>query len=388
MFWLNDPSVASPLSSDNLSRAERYLPATAGLNGDFYVNIGNVKSATNLITNGDFSSGTTGWVGIGAVVGGVAEYTAVAQYGSFYFPLPNPTALRNHQLYVRALVNTQATNAGLNVTDGITATSAYPTVSNTMQQVSLVKTVGATATLIYVKLADNRTSGWTKMFADNFLCLDLTALYGAGNEPTKSEMDTIMSQFSNSWFNGTQVLYPLPLAANDIVRIAFPAATNGASNARLSVDGGTTYKNIKLSTIRIASEVQSKNLSFVYDGTDFVPLEVQFFPIDFTPTAIAASGTLTSYTSIGNYIKVGRLVTYNFTITITNKGTGASILLVSTPFTPVLNSIGGGMETIATGKALNIRAVANDGTIYVTFYDSTTAIATNNIIRGTINYFV
>ena len=75
------------------------------------------------------------------------------------------------------------------------------------------------------------------------------------------------------------VTTPIALATNQIVYIAFPSATNGASNARLSVDGGTTYKNIKLSTIRIASEVASRKLSLTYDGTDFVPLDTTHYEL-------------------------------------------------------------------------------------------------------------
>lgn len=122
------------------------------------------------------------------------------------------------------------------------------------------------------------------------------------------------------------------LATNHIVYISFPTATNGASNARLSVDGGTTYKNIKWVNIRLASEVASQKLSFVYDGTDFVPLQTEFFPIDYTPTVTTQTGTLTSTITYAKYVKVGRKVTVNYFISITNKGTGSGLLYVSVPF--------------------------------------------------------
>ena len=37
----------------------------------------------------------------------------------------------------------------------------------------------------------------------NILAIDLTTAFGAGNEPTKEQMDAILSQFPNSYFNGT-----------------------------------------------------------------------------------------------------------------------------------------------------------------------------------------
>lgn len=62
------------------------------------------------------------------------------------------------------------------------------------------------------------------------------------------------------------------LSTNDIVYISFPSATNGSSNARLSIDNGTTYKNIKdLNNNQIlASQTQSLYLTLRYNGTDFI----------------------------------------------------------------------------------------------------------------------
>lgn len=37
--------------------------------------------------------------------------------------------------------------------------------------------------------------------------IDLTAIFGAGNEPTLSQMDALMARFPNSWFNGTSELF-------------------------------------------------------------------------------------------------------------------------------------------------------------------------------------
>lgn len=56
------------------------------------------------------------------------------------------------------------------------------------------------------------------------------------------------------------------LTTNRVVKIAFPTATNPASNARLSIDGGTTYKNINS---KIGSNVQNKCLNLKYNGTEF-----------------------------------------------------------------------------------------------------------------------
>lgn len=62
------------------------------------------------------------------------------------------------------------------------------------------------------------------------------------------------------------------LASGFIINVSFPAATNGASNARLSIDNGTNYKNIKDSDGNqlLASDVQNKKQLVYYDGTNMI----------------------------------------------------------------------------------------------------------------------
>lgn len=50
------------------------------------------------------------------------------------------------------------------------------------------------------------TSGVT-VLVTNALALDLTAIFGAGNEPTAQEMDALLAQFEGGWFNGMQYLF-------------------------------------------------------------------------------------------------------------------------------------------------------------------------------------
>lgn len=50
------------------------------------------------------------------------------------------------------------------------------------------------------------TSGVT-VLVTNALALDLTTIFGAGNEPTAQEMDALLAQFEGGWFNGMQYLF-------------------------------------------------------------------------------------------------------------------------------------------------------------------------------------
>ena len=63
------------------------------------------------------------------------------------------------------------------------------------------------------------------------------------------------------------------LEAGDILRIAFPAATNGASNARLSIAGASgTFRDMKNSVgySCSAANLQERYMVFYYNGTHWI----------------------------------------------------------------------------------------------------------------------
>jgi hypothetical protein len=109
----------------------------------------------------------------------------------------------------------------------------------------------------------------------------------------------------------------------------------------------------------------------------------------YTPTVAAQSGAITSYTSTGSYIKIGKMVFYVARANITNAGTGALSLQISVPFTAKTGGIFVlyGQETASTGEALtgSLGAATNDyDRAWARFYDWTTCIATGNtaVISG------
>jgi hypothetical protein len=113
----------------------------------------------------------------------------------------------------------------------------------------------------------------------------------------------------------------------------------------------------------------------------------------YTPTAAAQSGTITSYTSVGSYIKIGKMVAFNARVALTNAGTGALSLQISVPLTAKTGDIFtfSGQETATTGKGLtgSLGAATNDyDRAWVRFYDWTTAIATSNTVQITGIYEV
>lgn len=69
----------------------------------------------------------------------------------------------------------------------------------------------------------------------------------------------------------------------------------------------------------------------------------------FNPTITSFAGTLTTVSSVGSYTKIGRLVNFNFTITLTNNGTGSGYLTATVPFSSSRLAVGCYRENSYTG---------------------------------------
>lgn len=168
---------------------------------------GKTVSLTNLLSNGNFAN-TTGWTYTGgalSVVSNVATYIC-AQANAV---LITPMALINtHKYYACSWIKSSSASVGNRVTDSVSyGLSAYSAGSNAFEFISLLYTAIRTGTGGYAAVYDTRTSSWNYVYAKYCTAIDLTAAFGAGNEPTKAQMDTLMAQFENNWLNGTQTAF-------------------------------------------------------------------------------------------------------------------------------------------------------------------------------------
>ena len=111
---------------------------------------------------------------------------------------------------------------------------------------------------------------------------------------------------------------------------------------------------------------------------------------NWTPVVTAGTGALTSYSSSGNYTKVGRLVTLTAYILITNNGTGSDYLLVSAlPF--AVGSVGGSgavQESGLTGNLTAILLLNGTSTFQMWTYNNNYPGGTNARFQLTCSYFV
>ena len=174
-------------------------------------NGGSYKSLTNKVSNGDMSNGTTGWRhysdwSIESIVSG--ELKSIRNTSK---PYPATTSTwgiaSGHKIYVASKIyGNKSANVRLDLYGTFaTTTSAYydQTVTTTPTRYSYVLTPSATANGLTFNAAGFGSSG-DYIMLDNVLVIDLTAEFGAGNEPSAATMDAALAYLPSSWFDGTQ----------------------------------------------------------------------------------------------------------------------------------------------------------------------------------------
>ena len=159
---------------------------------------------TNLVTNGDFSNGTTGWTSNNAIISSTnRELTVLGSAANSDARHYNIAMINSHMYCFRALV--KATSSKVSISVGGVGASNHSGSGN----YELLKTIylwGSSTGNWTFFISDDRTSGWDNIYVKYAIVIDLTAAFGAGKEPTAAQMDAIMAQYPNSWFDGSAQL--------------------------------------------------------------------------------------------------------------------------------------------------------------------------------------
>jgi hypothetical protein len=196
---------------------------------------------------------------------------------------------------------------------------------------------------------------------------------------------TVKNVRSNATTGILQVAGPAT-AATRIMTVPDANFTAARTDAAQSFTGDQT-----LSTGNLIIGTSGKGIDFsATPGTGTSELLSDYEEGTFTPAITASSGTITSFTlGTCNYTKVGRMVTVNFSVTITDAGTGSGALNVPLPFTngaAIAN--GTGRENALTGAQLQSRVNASATDMSIQNYANATVIATSAQIRASMTYFV
>lgn len=164
---------------------------------------------TNLVTNGDFSNGMNGWLhskGSFSIVNGVAQVLSTEQGGQIFHGIEN--FHKDHSYYCAALVMSETTSVVmyLELYSSPWTMLGAKRVSKTgsANRISFV-TNKSSSDIVTTNLIvrDESASSWETFTVDDVILIDLTSAFGAGKEPTAAQMDAIMAQFPNSWFDGS-----------------------------------------------------------------------------------------------------------------------------------------------------------------------------------------
>ena len=189
----------------------------AGFNGRLNdVETDTSLDATNKVTNGNFETALTGWtVATNATavldstysttkvkVTTTAAYTGVRQDKAF---------IDNNLIYVSFI---GAGNVEAQVT---TANAEFAKIMMTSTPTRYSRITRWLPTWNDVIGLYNVSAGTNYYGA--FLALDLTAIFGAGKEPTAAEMDRILARFPNSWFDGTKNLFQAKASLNKLMAL-------------------------------------------------------------------------------------------------------------------------------------------------------------------------
>jgi hypothetical protein len=176
--------------------------------------------ATNLVQNGDFSNGTTGWGTFASTLSVISNTLSVTALGTATTgrtgALLGSVSVGN-KIYVKTRIrvtNALSTRISCNIKAGIggsvlvTAENQINNpIINTWYETSFVFNINANAlnsTLEFSQLyPDSATANGAVMEVQYVSAINLTQVFGVGNEPTKEQMDYLLSVYPNSWFNGT-----------------------------------------------------------------------------------------------------------------------------------------------------------------------------------------
>ena len=160
----------------------------------------------NIITNPDFSNGTTGYTLSSST-------TVISDYGVEVTPTAQNGGIgkrdilftNEHKIYVSALVKTNSSKVELLVYNPRFSRDIYYSNSGEFERLSDIFTSNSFKCNIQVR---NTSDDSLPFIVKSFTCIDLTEAFGSGNEPDKEYMDEFLNGFNNGVIvdDGLQIL--------------------------------------------------------------------------------------------------------------------------------------------------------------------------------------
>lgn len=166
--------------------------------------------ATNLVTNGDFSNGTTGWTGVNTNLSPASNtLTGTGTGGGSNLLITQSYAFVNgRKYYLKTRVRTlSSVSTQLSFGSNLVNLFQVTPVQNQWYAWSSILSATTDNSFRFINsYATAAAQNGQQMEVQYVLAIDLTAIFGAGKEPSAIQMDNMLSTFTNSWFNGTAEL--------------------------------------------------------------------------------------------------------------------------------------------------------------------------------------
>ena len=165
--------------------------------------------ATNSVINGDFANGTTGWTTSSSVASIAANADKLTV---------NTTAQGNFGVFQNLVgAGIKYIAADFFNAEGMTLVN----LGNNGVVVSIPGNTWKRASTLYTGEGLMRFYGQSKESLTYKMrkpvIINLTAIFGAGKEPTLAEMDRMMARYPNSWFDGTKPIQTSETLYQDIL---------------------------------------------------------------------------------------------------------------------------------------------------------------------------
>lgn len=219
----------------------------------------NATVATNVIANGNFTN-TSFWDAVSGSNGTLSAanneliYTVVGLVSSSRIQQPSVhTPVVGHKYYVRGDILPKSANTSY-ISFGGVDSSIVP-VANAWNKISRVVTPINTTTFRFYHPTNSGYVANDQVKFRRMFVVDLTVLYGAGNEPALAEFENTLLKFTDSWFDGTVELTP-PVYLNETFLATKVDKENGKG---LSTNDFTNADKLNLQLLSNKTIVQVSN---------------------------------------------------------------------------------------------------------------------------------
>ena len=235
--------------------------ATRTYNGQTLVNLlgeqgsFNKDSDNNNLADGWNQTNLTGL----SLSDGIQSFTPTAQTGGINISTSGIPLQANNIYYISADVNSDNTNTALS-SSGVAST--FHSGSGRFERLSL-RYASATIPSTFA-IVTTLTSGFSQIQVKNCMAIDLTQIYGAGNEPTSAQMELVPFFNNSAHFGGMLRSVGKNLFDGQLERGAISATTGNNVNSTTAVRS-VNFNRLKPSTTyTVSANINTRY--FVYDA--------------------------------------------------------------------------------------------------------------------------